>query len=376
MTRNSHTTFPVWQMVVQLSSLAFMLVLLFFPSASAEVVTPTALPTSIDDARGLLPPTPDAGAALNDSRAQAERQVTGLIPSPPATLPRSLESALGGQSSSTVGSYAESRARRGLQDDLASAGLPAVASNGDISSLLSSGPQDPATLAGIASRIDGIYAGHYVGAITVGSLNQWVLGVQASADCSTSNDNGKDLCSALEKLDQKIKEVNDQVSATLTKARRLQSMVSNKAANLNTVSRVPICLGLLTPGPGVAYTPVTLAPASTPYNSSARLVSVATIAELFRGATGAPSTPRPPTTSADPLTNIVGSSDTGAAAHVNTLAAQQQVYDTTYLRAVDNLDQTLRGRFELLEKRSDELGKLTTILKNITQALTLRPVTP
>lgn len=380
MKKNTTKYSRVWQLPVQLSCLAFLFVLLFLPQVNAELRTPSAVPTTLEDARGSLPSTPNPEAELDRAREQAEQraqeQASRLLQSGQSNVPRSLQGALGQDAAPSADNYAEDRARERVQNDLASRGLPLVAGSGDVASLLNNSAVDPATLAGFANYMQGAYSDHYAKAAMASAMSGWVLGVQVPADCSGGNDNGKDLCSALDTLDQKIKEADDALNAVLNKVTRLESQLANKAVFLNTLSRIPICAALINPGPGAGYTSVSIAPATQPYNSSERLVSSETIKRMFqsasRNAAGSTSVQR----STDPLLSALSRSDAGASTHASGVTNWQGAYDDIYFRAIDNMDRSLQERWDLLETRTTELRDATANLKRVTDALRIRPPTP
>ncbi len=375
----SHTS-SLGRTIFQLGSLALLVVILFQPYVKAEVRTPTTLPTTVEGARDLLPSTPSPGAALDGAQSEAEQRISGLLPSnTSANVPRTLDAALGQEAPTQTNDYAAQRAQRGTQDDLAARGLPAVAANGDVSSLLNSGATDPLSLAALSDSIQKSYTDRFNEAAMAAAQSAWVLGIQASADCALGNEqNNKDLCSKLEEFDRKLKEVDDQAQQVLNKASRLQTMLSNKPVYLNTVSRVPVCLGLLTPGPGAAITPVNIAPALAPYNSSERLVSVETIKNIFRAITGRSQqgSSSSSSSSSDPLGTAQLTSDRNASAQTSLVAERQAKYDELYARGISNFNQTLKAGWDLAETRNKELKDISANLQAVTAALKLRPVTP
>lgn len=369
------TFLSLWKGSIQLSVLAFLSILLFLPHVSAEMLIPTSTPSPSLFSTPSVPPTPDF---RGEAESRAREQLGSLSSRVPTNLSRDLRQAFNTPNARPVDSEASNVADQNVQGTLADLGLgnidPTRAAQGDVNAFIGSAGQDPITATQLSQGVIGLYQDAYNQGVLSRFQVLWTLGVQNPADCSTNNDEGKDLCHALEELRDVIEETNQEVDQALSTARRIRTFVTNKAAFLNTPSTTsPICTGLLTPGPGIIYTDPTIATNPARYNASDRLLSVEAIRARLSESGEEGSTQ---TSTTDPLAEGLRISNLGASTHSSTVIARQQAYDNLTLRAVGNFKTIMQGRLDVLKNHAAEMKEMMTTQVQIMTALNTRQATP
>lgn len=362
---------------IQVVTISFLSFLLFFPRIQADTfVTPTVLPTNTDVLRSALPtipPTPDFNNA-------AREQLAGLTNMIPTSLPRSLRDASGDNSANIVGDSTQftSNAMTGVLGDNGFPSVdPVAASRGDPRAFARAGVTDPLMLSQLASgsaRTAQDIATQRATSVLQVEAN---IGIVAPADCSTSNDTEgvSDLCSKMEEVKRTIDEAKSEANAALTIARQIRTYVSNKPAFLSAPSiKLPVCLALVTDGPGIDYDEPDIAVNPTAYDPAAALVSM----EAIRAQLTAPSEEMAANAARtnDPLGATRQASQSGADDYAQSLARRQHVYDDLYARAVTNFKQDQQSRYNVLQSHGEELTAITDAIVRVATALNLRLPTP
>ncbi len=367
-------------------------VALVLPYVGAQTDTPVVIPTGTPTIPTELPSgipsaTPSAEDLAREARMRqrdAEREINDVtrqqLDRSGENVPDTLREAMSPEARQSTQDANRQDAYNDLEGGLADAGVtnadPVALARGDMGSLVDGGVTDPSALAALSSNIQDTYNNSYNQSLLASMQATWAAGIQGGGNCSTSDDDGQDLCQELTNMNDRLSSMNDDVSDLLTRARRLQAYLTAKPAFLNTTpSRIPVCLGLLTPGPGETLDTVNIAETTADYNTNDGMMSMGAIKNGFI-ASGDLTTGSGSVTEGDPLT--VGSNYGSASSTVfrENITNIQTEFDRVTLLGWQNFDNSLQTRFDVLKSHSEELKTLLDQLSRVQRTLNQRSRTP
>lgn len=360
--------------------LAFSLIL---PYVRAQTGLPTTTPSALPTATPSSLSTEQAALQARQQQRNLERQANDAtrqqLDQNSENVPDTLREAMSADARQNTQDANRQDAYNDIENGLADAGVtnadPVALSQGDMGSLVDDGITDPGTLSTLTSNIQTTYNNTYNQSLLASMQATWAAGIQGGGNCSTSDDDGKDLCQELTDLNDKLSDINNKVSDMLNRARRLQIYLTTKPAFLNTVSRIPICLGLITPGIGENLDSVNIADTTADYDTNNGMMSMGAIKNglLTSGdlSTGAGSV-----TEGDPLNVGRDFSSASNTSFRESITALQGEFDRITLLGWQNFDNSLQTRFDVLKSHSEEIKTLLDQLSRVQRALNQRSRTP
>ncbi len=350
---------------------------------AVPTTTPTAPTTSTIPTTSALP-TDDLARTAREQQREAERTINDqqreLLDQSSENVPDTLREAMSADARQSTQDANRNDAYTDLENGLADAGItdadPVALSEGNIGSLVDGGITDPLALSTITGNIQRSYNDSYNQSLLASMQATWAAGIQGGGNCSTSDDDGKDLCQELTDLEDLLSNINDDLSNMLSRARRLRIYLSAKPAFLNTSpARIPICIGLITPGLGENLANVDIAETTDDYNTNNGMMSMGAIKNGFV-ASGDLSTGGGAVTAGDPVN--VGTQFTSASSTTfrESVTNIQSEFDRITLLGWQNFDNSLQVRFDVLKAHSDELKTLLDQLSRVQRSLNQRSKTP
>jgi len=329
------------------------------------------------------PSSEDAAREARERQRDTERQTNDLLreqlDQSGENVPDTLREAMSADARQNTQDANRQDAYNDLENGLADVGVtdadPVALSDGDMGSLVDGGITDPGTLAALTSNIQNTFNSSYNQSLLASIQATWAAGVQGGGNCSTSDDDGQDLCQELTDLNDRLSDINDDISDMLTRARRLQIFVTTKPAFLNTTARLPICLGLVTPGPGENLDTVNIAETTGDYDTNDGMMSVGAVKNSLLSS-GDLSTGGGSVTGGDPLTVGTGFTSASSTAFRENITNIQSDFDRITLLGWQNFDNSLQTRFDVLKSHSEELKTLLDQLSRVQRTLNQRSRTP